>query len=134
MIHHFLLFKRCVGSVLFRVSLVPYFSNCCGGALDSFAPLMMRRIGCHLETRGRSVAVLTGFVVSFFIRLGKRSASNPALLKHICRRTFDTLQKRRQFSFFIFILKLFTKGTIQSKYCFAIGPTKATYKIKKLYL
>ena len=34
---------------------------------------------------------------------------------------------------FHFILKSFTQGTIQSKYCFTIGPAKATYKIKKFY-
>ena len=34
---------------------------------------------------------------------------------------------------FIFTLKLFTQGTIQSKYHFKIGPAKATYNIKTLY-
>ena len=33
-------------------------------------------------------------------------------------------------NFFIFILKLFTQGTIQSIYCFTIGPAKPIYKIK----
>ena len=32
---------------------------------------------------------------------------------------------------FISILKLFTQGTIQSIYCFTIGPAKTIYKIKK---
>ena len=35
------------------------------------------------------------------------------------------------FSFhFHFILKSFIQGTIQSKYCFTIGPAKATYKLQ----
>ena len=39
---------------------------------------------------------------------------------------------RQRLSFFIsfFILKLFTQGTIQSIYCFTIGPAKTIYKIK----
>ena len=63
--------------------------------------------------------------------VGTRSTCPSRFCNHNEKRPFLS-QEVLSLTYFIlfFILKLFTQGTIQSIYCFTIGPAKTIYKIK----